>query len=306
MTQKLLLKLFIIFISTYTVITFLFRLAIALITNRDYSQYTSYVTSLSGGTVIEGINWQIITIMLSMILISPILEEFIYRSWLTKKTNNIKTTFFVIFICILFGEVIFLTPFREFFYNEYLNLTSLYFDIFYSIYPPVTLHLLRSLVFNLILLFPVFIIFKLFINFCFLKLKKISLLETLRRVLNNTNPILIILLNTVVFSFAHFNNFNFSVSPNDFWISAYFKITLFLDSILFGFVAYRYSLRLSILLHILYNFFGGILILKGSDPNLAIVLYYLYFAIFVYLLVSILLEIKKQNNNRELLDSKVF
>ena len=113
MTQKLLLKLFIIFISTYTVITFLFRLAIALITNRDYSQYTSYVTSLSGGTVIEGINWQIITIMLSMILISPILEEFIYRSWLTKKTNNIKTTFFVIFICILFGEVIFLTPFRE-------------------------------------------------------------------------------------------------------------------------------------------------------------------------------------------------
>lgn len=229
---------------------------------------------------------------LTVLLIGPILEEFIFRSWLTKKNYYLKSVAFLMFIFI----VIMLLAYNITFTNTIVELLSTnifwYINFFQNLIPPISSSIFSSLASMVVLFFPLFYIFFILLNYFSKKITSKSFTLKLNQFLHNTSPLLLIGFNSIIFYLIHPYQFEFNFDTISNIIQTYNSTTVLIAGIIFSYVAFYYSLRLSILLHILFNFFAGIYLIKNELLIDNIIQYSIYSTIFTTILYLIYREIK--------------
>lgn len=297
MNQKLQFRILI--ILSYIFITFVIpiRIILKIITYflipQNYENLLTANLVLTKGYLYGNGILQLLTLSFATIVISPILEELVFRFWLTKKITFTKAVTFLIFL-FMFARVLFhFSSFRNLISNNFNYFVENYINFFRYLFPPITLNLFYGFVSIIFLFIPLFILIAYIINICFIKFKGDYFVKTLEKSLNSFNPFLLIIFSSIIFYFNHYNYLNLSFNGLENSVITLSQFMIFGFGFLLGIIAYKFGIKLAIYLHILINFSGGIVILKDLEPSISILLYSTQFAFFVYILYSIYQETKR-------------
>ena len=196
-----------------------------------------------------------------------------------------------LFTCI--SAFIATSPLAESFKYFYNSSTGLLINFLQNLYPDITFSIFNSGAVRMIVFFPLFWIIIKGVNFVFIKSQKRSIQSATFQFLRGFSPKLTILINSILFYYVHFYSFDLYFGDPLSGLLSISKIVLFVFGIILGYVAYRYSLKLSILLHILANFCASFLIINDIQPLYSILLYSVQFTLFGYILFLIYKEAKR-------------
>lgn len=181
------------------------------------------------------------------------------------------------FVFILGQFLIGLTPLYRPIVNLFTNLLSHYLSFFTNIYPPITFSIFNtSYMTNLALFLPFFVLIAYLVNYILLRTKSQSFISNLSLFLESFSPTLLLIFSSFIFYDSH----------------GYNSIFVLLAGLTLGYITYNYSLKLSILLHILVNFTSSMRFYQNLQPVVAIVLNLTYFIVFTTILYLIYREIK--------------
>ncbi|QSS96316.1 CPBP family intramembrane metalloprotease [Psychroflexus sp. ALD_RP9] len=212
-----------IFFKMYILI-FLFFLICSLAINIIYELFF-YVSEFNADAKTLNNN-ELYLALISLLFISPFIEEFTFRLWLGK--FNIKS--FRI-SCSLLSSLISVKLFNSLFDLEVMGVT----------------------IYNTYLLLSIFFIFYFTIYQYLFNKKKMNSIENFWNKYFNV----IFYIIALVFTLLHFNSFNL-MFPNNSFLYYFYLIPIYTFSLALGFIRLNYGLKYCILFHVLFNLPGVI------------------------------------------------
>jgi Type II CAAX prenyl endopeptidase Rce1-like len=289
-------KLIIILIFTFFTIRIVFNLfanILLMLIQPNFEQYVQDIQLRNNGQLVDNPVLQVLSFTLIASFMSPVLEELVYRSWLTKKINTIKAISYLVFLVILGQQLLGFTPLYRPVINLISYFTTNYINFFTNLYPPITYSIFNTGKMSILALFlPLFILTVYLINFISLKSKNKSFTARLEKFLGTFSPTLLIFFSAIVFYESHGRYFSLNLSGPEEIASSIGALFVFIVALALGYIARNYSLKLCMYLHILVNFTTSIRFFQNLQTLIAISLYTTYFVIFTTILYLIYREIK--------------
>jgi membrane protease YdiL (CAAX protease family) len=296
MSKKKLITILIFTFFTIRIVLNLLANILLMLIQPNFDQYAQQIQIMNYGQLVENPVLQVLSFTLIASFISPVLEELVYRSWLTKKMNFAKSTFFLIFLFILGEQLVSFTPLGRPLYNLFQYLTTSYINFFTNIYPPVTYSIFNTGKMSVLaLFFPIFVMFTYLLNYISIKTKIKLFVTRLELFLNSFSSRLLIIFSAIIFYASHNKDFLINADGVENIAYSIGSIFVLVVGLMLGYIVRHYSLRLCIFLHILVNFTSSMRFYQNLQPVIAIILYTTYFVIFIFLLYSIFKEINKLN-----------